>query len=84
MPEQFWLITERELMAVINGYRHRQVEDWKRARLTAYMIYATNAKNPEKITTWLPLEGDTVEKNTNTRARIKKMNLKANQIWGQL
>jgi hypothetical protein len=84
LPAEFWQITERELMAAISGYRHRQVEEWKRARLTAYMTYAVNAKNPEKIEAWLPLEGDTVKRNTNTLALIKKMNTKANEVWGKM
>ena len=81
MPEQFWQITERELMAAINGYRKRQVEEWKRTRLMAYMTYATNAKNPQRIEQWMPLEGDPVVKNTNTLAKIKRLNDKAKTLW---
>ncbi len=71
MPKDFWELTERELMAAINGYRRRQIEEWKRARLTAYMTYAVNAKNPDKIENWLPLEGDQKRRNTNTPSSTK-------------
>jgi len=81
MPEQFWQIKERELMATINGYRRRQVEEWKRTRLMSYMTYATNAKNPQRIEQWMPLEGDPVVKNTNTLAKIKRLNDKAKTLW---
>jgi hypothetical protein len=49
--------------------------------MIAYQIYASNASHPEKITNWLPLEGDAVKRNTNTRAKIKRLNDLANKLW---
>jgi len=81
MPDKFWHLTERELMAAINGYRRRQVEEWKRARLMAYMTYATQVKDPAKIEHWMPLEGDHVVKTSNTLAQIRKLNKIAEKSW---
>lgn len=79
-PNEFWDLTERELMAAINGYRRRQTEEWKRARLTAYMTYAVNVKNPEKIESWLPLEGDPQPK-AQSKRKLKQLNKLADKLW---
>jgi hypothetical protein len=58
-PAAFWFLTYRDIDNAIKGHQARTTDEWRRARLISYMIYATNTdKNRKDITEWLPLEGD--------------------------
>lgn len=62
-PSQFWDLTPRELGNAIEGYKKREVEEWKRTRFIAYTV-ATYAGKQMKhhipIERWYPLPGDEV------------------------
>lgn len=60
-PEKFGQLSYRDLDNHLKGYRASEVQKWKRARLTAYMVYATHASEPESITSWMPLDGETIK-----------------------
>ena len=59
-PDVFWKLTYRDLLNYLDGYEKKNRDDWERARLQAYMIYAANVESKDRlsITEWLPLKGD--------------------------
>jgi hypothetical protein len=58
--EQFWRLTWREFLLYRKGYEARQLAEWQRTRLIAYVIYCTNTetKGRKEITEFLPLSTD--------------------------
>ena len=78
-PEIFGLLSYRDLDNHLKGYQKAEVQRWKMARLTAYMVYATHADKPENINNWMPL-GD--EKITPRKKLMsKEVYKKLKQNW---
>lgn len=66
-PPDFWKLTYRELENHLMGYSNKRKDEWRRTRLTAYMTYCANAKNPVSINEFLPIDG---VKTSSTRKRL--------------
>ena len=58
--EGFWRATWREFLLYRKAYEARQLAEWQRTRLIAYVIYCTNTetKGRKDITEFLPLSTD--------------------------
>ncbi len=62
-PNVFWELTYRDLQNYLNGYSKRNTDEWRRARLQAWIVYAANTdKDRKSMTEWLPLPDDAKEK----------------------
>jgi hypothetical protein len=57
-PLHFGLLSYRDLSNHLEGFARAEKSQWRRTRLTAYMIYATHAKDAKTIEDWMPLDGD--------------------------
>lgn len=40
----FWLMSYKEIILAMRGYQERELEEWKRTRYVAYMIYCSVPK----------------------------------------
>ena len=78
-PMEFGLLSYRDLLNHLEGYARREKSEWKRARLTAYMIYATNAKDPKSIEQWMPLD-ETKQRRTK-KLITKREYAKLKKAW---
>ena len=76
-PVDFGRLSYRDLSNHLQGYQKAEREQWKRARLTAYMVYATHAKDPQQIEDWMPLD----EVRRVKKIVTKKEYQKVKQAW---
>jgi hypothetical protein len=58
--EGFWRATWREFLLYRKGYEAKQLADWQRTRMIAYIIYCTNTESGKRkdIGEFLPLSTD--------------------------
>ena len=58
--EQFWRITWREFLLYRKGYEAKQLAEWQRTRLIAYIMYCTNTESGKRkeIHEFMPLTTD--------------------------
>lgn len=79
-PDVFWRLTWRDLQNYLEGYAKRNLDEWRRTRLQAWIVYAANSdsKDRKTITEWLPLEGDVKEKRKRLMNKKQWEFMKAN------
>jgi hypothetical protein len=58
--EVFWRLTWREFLLYRKGYEAKQLAEWQRTRMIAYIIYCTNTESGKRkeIGEFLPLSTD--------------------------
>jgi len=58
--EQFWGLTWREFLLYRKGYEAKQLAEWQRTRLIAYIMYCTNTESGKRkdIQDFMPLTTD--------------------------
>jgi len=73
-PDAFWQLTYRDLQNYLEGYKKKNNDDWRRARLQAYLVYATNVENKDRksIEEWMHIEGD---------PKPKRKRLMSKKVW---
>lgn len=79
--EEFWQLTWREFLLYKYAYDNKQVKEWERTRMVAYLIYKANTsdKSPKSIKAFFPLPSDVEEEDkgpkltTDQLARTLKM-----------
>jgi len=56
--EQFWAATWKEFQIYVLAYERREIQELKRTRAIAHMMYRTGGGTEEKIERFWPLPGD--------------------------
>lgn len=59
-PNEFWLMSYKEVILTIRGYNERELKGWQKARLIAYQVYASVPKKEQNMSMqkWFPLASD--------------------------
>ena len=59
-------MTWREFLLYKKAYDYKQVKEWERTRMVAYMIYKANTsdKSPKSLKSFFPLPSDEQEEET--------------------
>lgn len=59
-PDQFWMMSYKEVILAIRGMDARELREWERTRLIAYQVYAGIPKKGtnKPIQSYLPLPSD--------------------------
>jgi hypothetical protein len=60
---EFWQLTWREFLLYKTAYQNKEVREWERTRMVAYLIYKVNTseKSPKSLKSFFPLPSDEVE-----------------------
>lgn len=79
-PDVFWNLTYRDLSNYLKGYEKRNLDEWRRTRIQAYMVYAVNCTKEERqgIVEWMPLGEEKPEK---PKLIDKKTLRKLEKLW---
>lgn len=56
-PEEFWKLTWKDFQICLLAHEKTELEEWRRVRALAHMMYATNGGEKSMYDFW-PLPGD--------------------------
>jgi hypothetical protein len=59
--EQFWSSTWKEFQIYVLAYERRELQEMRRTRAIAHMIYSANSDKPMSVEKFWPLHGDPKE-----------------------
>lgn len=57
---EFWQLTWREFLLYKKAYENKEIREWERTRMIAYLIYKVNTseKSPKSLKAFFPLPSD--------------------------